>query len=82
MTEVPTPKAPTAEELTEQIIANLAQMVLDDETGFALDHLDELGDILTHRAFVRLCLAIDFCPTHQTDLDSCLDDDRRCTTEL
>lgn len=65
----------------DRIITALAKRLLDDDDLFdaALDNnLDDLANLLTEHAFIRLCLAIDFCPEHRCDLDTCADDDRDC----
>lgn len=63
---------------TERIINALADQILDDDSALSLDDIDELADLLTERAFRRLCAAIDCCPFHHCDIDTCLDDDLDC----
>ena len=76
----------TAAEFTARangmIIDALAAAIIDDESGLLLDELDAFADCLTANAFIRLCAAIDCCPFHRCDIDTCNDDDRDCAARI
>ena len=67
---------------TDRIIEELASTILDDDSALSLDDIDDLADLLTARAFMRLCIALDLCPYHRCDIDTCNDDDRDCAANL
>ena len=59
-------------------IRNLAAILINAEEIDSFELIIELRPALTPRAFATLCLAADLCPIHETDLDSCADDDLDC----
>lgn len=65
-----------------RIIDALATAIVNDESGELLSHIDEFADLLTARAFQRLCISLDLCPFHGGDIEICMDDDRDCATLL
>jgi hypothetical protein len=76
---------PNSEQVNAMIIEALAKKLVEDESLFdaALENdLQPLADILTEHAFMRLCLAIDCCPWHRSDLDCCADEGFDCLEKL
>jgi hypothetical protein len=68
---------------TDRIINTLADAILDDDNAtISLDDLPALADLLTMRTFYRLAAAIDACPYHHCDLDTCDDDNLNCSDRL
>ncbi len=55
-------------------IRNLAATLIN-HTDDPFETIIELRPALTDHAFKILCLAADLCPIHESDLDSCADDD-------
>lgn len=72
----------THEEMTARIIDALAAAIVDDDSGFLLSEIDSFADLLTAKAYQRLCIALDQCPFHGGDIETCMDDDRDCATLL
>ena len=72
--------------MTDRIIDSLAAAILDDDnqlaTSLDLDDLPALRDLLTARAYLRLCTALDCCPYHDCDLETCDDDSLTCRERL
>jgi hypothetical protein len=81
---------PDRDELTRtmsnRIIDSLAEAIIadDDSKAYPLDLTDlpALRDLLTDRAYLRLCIAIDCCPYHDCDLETCDDDSLTCRERL
>lgn len=75
----------TTKEMTANLIDALAAKIADDDA--LLDSLLDadfapLADLLTERAAQRLIIALDFCPFHHCDIDTCNDDDLDCSDRI
>lgn len=63
---------------SDRIIDALADRIINDDSFADMHDLPALRDLLTERAFIRLSIALDLCPYHDCDLETCDDDSRTC----
>lgn len=64
--------------IPQRIRAIAGAIINDDRIDDPFDMIISLRPIMTADHFKILCLAADLCPMHETDLDSCEDDDLDC----
>lgn len=64
------------------ILDALADRILSEDAGLDIDDMPALMDLLTAKAFMRLCIRLDLCPYHHCDIDTCNDDGRDCSDNL
>lgn len=56
----------------------IADFILKSDDLDISETLEIAATILTATAFRNLCAALDACPTHLSDLDTCRDDELHC----